>query len=38
MNIIANRFPNGKKYALTMSYDDGTVYDRALFLYLTRME
>jgi len=28
MKINTNLYPNGKKYALTMSYDDGRDYDR----------
>ena len=30
MRIYANLFPNGKKAALTMSYDDGKIYDKRL--------
>jgi len=30
MNIYFNRFPNGSKKALTMSYDDGNIADRRL--------
>lgn len=30
MNIVFNLYPNGKKKALTMSYDDGIVADRRL--------
>lgn len=30
MRIYANLFPEGKKTALTMSYDDGCIYDKRL--------
>ena len=30
MNIVFNLYPNGKKKAITMSYDDGNVADRRL--------
>ena len=30
MKIVANLFPNGKPFALTMSYDDGREFDRRL--------
>lgn len=30
MKIIANVFPEGKRGALTMSYDDGKIYDKRL--------
>ncbi len=30
MNILANLWKDGKPFALTMSYDDGTIHDRRL--------
>lgn len=30
MRIYANLFPEGKKAALTMSYDDGCIHDKRL--------
>lgn len=34
--IKFNRYPGGKPYALTLSYDDGRVYDRDLISILNR--
>ena len=36
MRVTLNRFPEGKKKALTLSYDDGTVEDRRLVDVLNR--
>ena len=35
-NILYNLYPQGKKYALTMSYDDGRDFDRRVVEYFNR--
>ena len=30
MKILADLYPGGKRAALTMSYDDGTIHDKRL--------
>ena len=36
MDVTLNYYPGGKKKAITMSYDDGTVYDRELVTIFNR--
>lgn len=36
MHVVLNRFPDGKAKALTMSYDDGVIYDETLIEIFNR--